>query len=102
MLSGAARKAGVMGWPVAHSRSPALHGWWLAQHRIDGAYVPMAVRPDQLATALRALPVLGFAGCNLTIPHKEAALALVDRLDPVARRVGAVNTIVVAADGTLE
>jgi shikimate dehydrogenase len=102
MLSGAARKAGVMGWPIAHSRSPALHGWWLEQHRIDGAYVPMAVRPDQLATALRALPVLGFAGCNLTIPHKEAALALVDRLDPVARRIGAVNTVVVSADGTLE
>jgi shikimate dehydrogenase len=102
MLSGAARKAGVMGWPVAHSRSPALHGWWLEQHRIDGAYVPMAVPPDQLATALRALPVLGFAGCNLTIPHKEAALALVDRLDPLAKRIGAVNTVVVTEDGRLE
>jgi shikimate dehydrogenase len=102
MLSGAARKAGVMGWPIAHSRSPALHGWWLEQHRIDGAYVPMAVRPDQLAAALRALPILGFAGCNLTIPHKEAALSLLDRLDPIAERVGAVNTVVVQSDGTLE
>jgi shikimate dehydrogenase len=101
-LSGKARKAGVMGWPIAHSRSPALHGWWLAQYRIDGAYVPMAVKPEDLGTALRALPVLGFAGCNLTIPHKEPAVALVDRVDAVARRIGAVNTIIVGADGTLE
>lgn len=101
-LSGKARKAGVMGWPIAHSRSPALHGWWLAQYGIDGAYVPMAVRPEDLGTALRALPVLGFAGCNLTIPHKEPAVALVDRVDGVASRIGAVNTIVVGEDGTLE
>jgi shikimate dehydrogenase len=102
IVSGKALKAGVMGWPVGHSRSPALHGHWLEQHRIDGAYVPMAVRPENLAQALRALPVLGFAGCNLTIPHKEAALAIVDRIDPVAQRIGAINTVVVATDGTLE
>jgi shikimate dehydrogenase len=101
-LSGKALKAGVMGWPVGHSRSPALHGHWLEKYAVDGAYVPMAVRPEHLAQALRALPVLGFAGCNLTIPHKEAALAIVDRVDPVAQRIGAINTIVVAADGTLE
>lgn len=101
-LTGEARKAGVMGWPVGHSRSPALHGWWLEQYRIDGAYVPMAVQPDHLATALRALPVLGFAGCNLTIPHKRAALSLVDRLDSAAERIGAVNTVVIAPDGALE
>jgi shikimate dehydrogenase len=101
-LTGRALKAGVMGWPIGHSRSPALHGWWLAQYCIDGAYVPMAVRPRDLAAALRALPILGFAGCNLTIPHKEAALAIVDRVDPVARRIGAVNTIVVDGDGALE
>ncbi len=100
-ISGAARLAGVMGWPVAHSRSPLLHGFWLDQYRIDGAYVPMAVRPEDLATALHALPRLGFAGCNLTLPHKEQALDLVDRLDPIARRIGAVNTIVVI-DGKLE
>ena len=94
-----AKKAGVMGYPVGHSRSPALHGFWLERHGIDGAYVPMAVRPGDLAAALRALPILGFAGCNLTIPHKEAALALVDRVDPLARRIGAVNTVVAAADG---
>jgi shikimate dehydrogenase len=101
-LTGAARKAGVMGWPIAHSRSPALHGWWLEQYGIDGAYVPMAVKPPDLGTALRALPLLGFAGCNLTIPHKEPAVALVDRVDAVAGRIGAVNTIVVATDGSLE
>ena len=95
-------RAGVMGWPVAHSRSPVLHGFWLEQYRIDGEYVLLPVPPDGLATALRALPAQGFAGCNLTIPHKEAALALVDRVDARARRIGAVNTVVVAPDGSLD
>jgi shikimate dehydrogenase len=101
-ITGAARLAGIMGWPVAHSRSPALHGFWLNEHRIDGAYVPLAVEPDRLEQALRALPTLGFRGCNLTIPHKQAALAVMDRVDPFARRIGAMNTVVVAADGSLE
>jgi shikimate dehydrogenase len=101
-ITGAARLAGVVGWPVEHSRSPALHGFWLREHGIDGAYVPLAVRPEHLATALRAAPLLGFAGCNLTLPHKEAALAVLDRVDPSARRIGAVNTIIAHADGTLE
>jgi shikimate dehydrogenase len=100
--TGAARVAGIMGWPVAHSRSPALHGFWLDETGVDGAYVPLPVRPDALEAALRALPVLGFRGCNLTIPHKEAALRVVDRVEPLARRIGAVNTVVVAADGSLE
>jgi shikimate dehydrogenase len=93
--------AGVMGWPVAHSRSPALHGWWLRRYGIDGAYVPLAVRPERLEQAIRALPALGFAGCNVTIPHKEAALRIVDRVDATAQRIGAVNTIVVGPDGSL-
>jgi shikimate dehydrogenase len=101
-ITGAARLAGIMGWPVGHSRSPALHGFWLAQHGIDGAYVPLAVPPTQLEQALRALPALGFRGCNLTIPHKQAALAVMDRIDPFARRIGAMNTVIVAADGSLE
>src|SRR6266567_3434106 len=88
-LTGKASKAGVMGWPIGHSLSPALHGWWLARHGIDGVYVPMAVQPENLAAALRALPILGFAGCNLTIPHKEPALTLVARRDEVASRIGA-------------
>lgn len=99
-LTGAARIAGVMGWPVAHSRSPALHGFWLAEHGIDGAYVPLAVRPENLGTALKALPLLGFAGCNITIPHKEAALDAVDEVDQSARRAGAINTVLVR-DGRL-
>jgi shikimate dehydrogenase len=101
-ITGKARLAGIMGWPVAHSRSPLLHGFWLAQTGVDGAYVPLPVRPDQLEQALRALPVLGFRGCNLTIPHKERALAVVDRVEPLARRIGAANTIVVGDDGSLE
>jgi shikimate dehydrogenase len=101
-ITGAARLAGIMGWPVAHSRSPALHGFWLAAHGIDGAYVPLAVPPDRLEQALRALPALGFRGCNLTIPHKQAALAVMDRIDPSAHRIGAMNTVIVAADSSLE
>lgn len=101
-ITGATRLAGIMGWPVAHSRSPLLHGFWLRQTGIDGAYLPLPVRPEHLAQALRALPVLGFRGCNLTIPHKIGALAVADRVDPAARRIGAVNTIVVAEDGALE
>src|SRR3954453_20745080 len=93
------RLAGIMGWPVSHSRSPALHNFWLDEHGIDGAYVPLPVQPEQLERALRALPTLGFRGCNLTLPHKEAALAIVDKVDPLARRIGAVNTVIVMPDG---
>ncbi len=100
-LTGKARLAGVMGWPVAHSQSPRLHGYWLSQHDIDGAYLPLAVRPDDLAAALQALPVLGFHGVNLTLPHKERALALCDEISEPARRIGAVNTIVVDEDRRL-
>jgi shikimate dehydrogenase len=101
-ITGRTRLAGIMGWPVSHSRSPALHNFWLDEHGIDGAYVPLPVPPGQLETALRALPALGFRGCNLTIPHKQTAMTIVDRIDPLARRIGAVNTIIVAADGSLE
>lgn len=101
-ISGRTRLAGIMGWPVAHSRSPPLHNFWLDEHGIDGVYVPLAVRPEQLEQALRALPALGFRGCNLTIPHKHAALSMVDRVEPLARRIGAVNTVVVLPDGGLE
>jgi shikimate dehydrogenase len=90
-----------MGWPVDHSRSPAIHNHWIAHHGLRGAYVLLPVQPDTLEQALRALPVLGFAGCNLTIPHKVAAMGLVDRVDPLAQRIGAINTVVVEADGSL-
>jgi shikimate dehydrogenase len=93
--------AGVMGCPVMHSRSPKLHNYWLTQHELAGAYLPLPVAPERLGAALRALPALGFAGCNLTIPHKQPALDLVDHLDPLARRIGAVNCVVVRPDGSL-
>lgn len=93
--------AGVMGWPVMHSRSPKLHNYWLAQHHLIGAYVPLAIKEDGLEKALRALPALGFSGCNLTIPHKEQAMKIVDHVDPVARRIGAMNCVIVGADGSL-
>lgn len=91
-----------MGWPVAHSRSPILHNYWLRKHQIDGAYVPLAVDPQRLETALRGLSALGFSGCNITVPHKENALKLVDEVDDLARKVGAINTVIVTADGKLK
>ena len=94
ILSGKARLAGVLGWPVAHSRSPRLHGHWLRQHEIDGAYLPLPVAPENFATSVRALADLGFRGANVTIPHKEAAFALCDEVADSARRAGAVNTLV--------
>ena len=93
-LSGKSRLAGILGWPVSHSRSPRLHGFWLARHGVDGAYVPLPVRPEGFAAAVRGLVELGFAGANVTIPHKEAAFALCDEVSEVARRAGSVNTLV--------
>lgn len=95
------KQAGVMGYPIAHSRSPRLHGHWLARYGIAGSYVPLLVAPENLAAAFDELRAKGFRGCNVTLPLKEKALTLVDRVDPLARRIGAVNTVVVEADGTL-
>ena len=94
ILSGKARLAGILGWPVAHSRSPRLHGLWLQRHGIDGSYVPLPVAPEAFASAVRGLVALGFRGANVTIPHKEAAFAVCDEVDATARRMGAVNTLV--------
>jgi shikimate dehydrogenase len=101
IITGKAIIAGVMGWPVAHSRSPLLHNYWLRHHQINGAYVPLAVDPRGLERALRALSALGFAGCNITVPHKEEAMKIVDKLDALAQHVGAINTVIVEADGSL-
>jgi shikimate dehydrogenase len=98
-ITGAARLAGVMGWPVSHSRSPLLHNFWLNEYGIDGAYVPLAVAPEAFERSLGALASLGFAGVNVTVPHKEAAFAAVDETDQLAKRIGAVNTIVFDEDG---
>jgi shikimate dehydrogenase len=93
--------AGVMGWPVAHTRSPAIHNHWIARHGLKGAYVQLPVHPDRLEAAIRGLPALGFAGCNITVPHKVSAMHFMDELHPVARRVAAINTVVVQPDGRL-
>lgn len=91
-----------MGWPVSHSRSPLIHNHWLQKHGLAGSYVQLAVQPGQLATALPGLVALGFRGCNVTIPHKVEALRWVHAVDANAKRVGAVNTVVVQADGSLK
>jgi shikimate dehydrogenase len=88
------KRAGIIGWPVSHSRSPALHGEWLRRYGIEGEYVRLPVAPADLAARLRALPSEGFVGANLTIPHKETGLVLCDALEDSARRAGAVNTLV--------
>ena len=93
--------AGVMGWPVAHTRSPAIHNHWIAKYGLKGAYVQLPVQPERLEAAIRGLAALGFAGCNVTVPHKESAMRFMDELHPAARRVAAINTIVVQPDGRL-
>jgi shikimate dehydrogenase len=94
ILSGHARVAGIAGWPVTYSRSPRLHGFWLQRYRIDGAYIPLPIRAGQFSTAVRGLLAAGFAGLNVTIPHKVAAFDICDVVDETARRAGAVNTLV--------
>ena len=94
-------RAAVMGWPVGHSLSPRLHGYWLAHHGIDGDYRALAVAPEALAQRLAGLADEGLRGVNLTLPHKPAALAMMASLSPAARAIGAVNTVVVGADGSL-
>ena len=93
--------AGVMGWPVMHSRSPILHNYLFARYGLTGTYVPLAIKPDNLQAALRGLAPLGFSGCNVTIPHKERALSIVDHVDPVARRIGAISCVIVRPDESL-
>lgn len=97
--------AAIVGWPVAHSRSPALHGFWLKQHGIDGHYGRLPVEPnraalEELVAFLRRTP--NARGCNLTLPHKIDIMPLLDRIDPAAARIGAVNTVIKQADGTLQ
>ncbi len=86
--------AGVIGWPIAHSLSPKLHGHWLARYNIKGWYLPLPVSEDNFETALRAMPKMGFVGANVTMPHKERAFALADETSAVAQRLGAANTLV--------
>ena len=93
--------AAVMGWPVMHSLSPLMHNTWMEQEGLKGTYLPLAIEPGTLEPALRALHPLSFAGCNLTIPHKLDAMTIVDEVDEVARKIGAISCVVVREDGTL-
>ena len=93
---------GIIGWPVAHSRSPSLHNYWLQKYGLNGVYVQLPVAPGMLAIAIPGLKTLGFRGCNITLPHKVDALQLVDEVDATAKRMGAMNTIVVQPDGSLK
>jgi len=93
--------AGVMGWPVMHSRSPMLHNYWFSHYGLAGSYVPLAIEPEGLQAALNALAPLGFAGCNLTIPHKQEAIAAMAEIDPMAKAIGAISCVTVKPDGRL-
>jgi shikimate dehydrogenase len=101
-LSGKAKLAGVVGWPVSHSLSPLLHGHWLEEHGIDGAMVPLAARTQDFALVVEGVRRAGFRGLNVTVPHKQAAFALAHRLDAPARVAGAVNLLVFHPEGLIE
>ncbi|MER3401520.1 MAG: shikimate dehydrogenase [Thermoflexus sp.] len=92
-IRGTTRLVGLMGWPVAHSRSPQMHNAAFAALGLDWAYVPLPVRPEDLEAAIRGLRALGFVGANVTVPHKMAVLSYLDEISPLARAVGAVNTL---------
>lgn len=102
ILTGSSKIAGVFGWPVAHSRSPRLHGFWLDRYGIDGAYVPLPADPMDFAAAVRGIARAGFRGANVTLPHKEKAFALCHETDAFAGRTRAVNTLVFGEDGRIE
>lgn len=93
--------AGLLCWPAFQSRSPVIHNHWLAHYGIAGRYVLFPVPPDRLEAGVRGLAALGLRGCNVTTPHKQAIFPLLDRVDDLARKIGAVNTVVVEPDGTL-
>lgn len=93
--------AGVVGWPIAHSRSPALHGHWLQRYGIEGYYIPIGLRPQDFENGIRSLPRLGFHGINLTIPYKESILAMADTISDRASLIGAANTITFREEGVI-
>jgi shikimate dehydrogenase len=100
-ITATTRLAGVIGWPVSHSRSPQMHNAAYEALGLDWAYVALPVEPPRLADAVGGLAALGFAGANVTIPHKQAVAALCDVLSPKAERAGSVNTVTVGDDGSL-
>lgn len=100
-IRGTTRLTGVFGWPVSHTLSPRMHNAAFAALGLDWAYLPLPVPPERVGDAVRGLPALGFAGANVTVPHKQAVLPFVDELTPIARAVGAVNTLIVRPDGSI-
>ncbi|WP_374642976.1 shikimate dehydrogenase [Tabrizicola sp.] len=94
--------AAVIGHPVAHSRSPALHSYWLKRYGLPGHYIPIDIAPTDLAELIRTLPRLGFVGANITIPHKEAILHIADIVTDRAALIGAANTLIFRKDGKIQ
>jgi shikimate dehydrogenase len=94
-IQGNTKWAGVIGWPVSHSKSPLIHNYWCQKYGIDAVYLPLPVQPDMLSTVATALPHMGCVGVNLTIPHKELIVSQLHEIDPTAQAIGAVNTLVV-------
>lgn len=101
MIDGQTQLIGLIGHPVAHSFSPAMHNAAAAALKLNITYVPLPVSPERLPEALRGLVALGFRGFNVTVPHKEAVLPYLDAIFPAARIIGAVNTVVVGDNGRL-
>jgi shikimate dehydrogenase len=101
-LTGAGKIAGVIGWPIAHSVSPTLHGYWLRENGVNGALVPLAVARENFARVIRALQMAGFRGVNITLPHKEAAFAIADDSDAAAKAAGAANLLIFHDKGHIE
>ena len=101
-LTGAGKIAGVIGWPIIHSVSPTLHGYWLGEANVNGALVPLAVARENFARVIRALQLAGLRGVNVTLPHKEAAFAIADESDAAANAAGAANLLIFHADGRIE
>jgi shikimate dehydrogenase len=95
MPKGAVSKAGVIGFPIAHSLSPRIHGYWLKEHGLKGSYEAIEVKAEELEAFLKSLAENGYKGINITLPHKETALPLMDAVEPIARAIGAINTVVV-------
>ena len=93
-ISGTTTLTGLLGWPVSHSRSPAVHNRWFARHGINGVYVPLPVISERFDSAVRGAAAMGFRGVNVTVPHKEAAASVADRLDDAAAEIGAANTLI--------
>jgi len=101
VIDGRTRLVGLLGWPVEHSLSPAMHNAAFEALGLNWRYVPLPVRPEQLAAAVRGLATLGFQGANVTVPYKEGVISFLDELSPEAERINAVNTIVAGKGGRL-